>query len=176
MTKDNEQKNIVLFIWSVYGYHVFIYKKRRYFIDPEISTRAQRVDLPNSNITASQKKDMWSRATSEGISSSLAFSQMKFTDEKRVFAERCSSHPPGCPPVGFKVRQHHACLPAPLWDTHLSSSAVRLHLVLILLFYRDKWQRSPHHTLISHYLIHCFWQSVSWRPSMWLQLISDQTW
>lgn len=72
---------------------------------------------------SSHKKDTRSRATSERISSSLAFSQMEFADERRVFAERRSSHLPGCPPVGFKVRPHHVCLPEQLWDTHLSSFA-----------------------------------------------------
>lgn len=57
---------------------------------------------------------MRSRATSERINSSVAFSQMEFADERRVFAQRRSSRLPGCPPVGFKVRQHHVRLPARL--------------------------------------------------------------
>lgn len=91
---------------------------------------------------SSHKKDTRSRATSERISSSLAFSQMEFADERRVFAERRSSHLPGCPPVGFKVRPHHVCLPEQLWDTHLSSFANRLHLVLMLLPSSDQWKNT----------------------------------
>lgn len=105
---------------------------------------------------SSHKKDMRSRATSERISSSLAFSQMEFADERRVFAERRSSHLPGCPPVGFKVRPHHVCLPEQLWDTHLSSFANHHHLVLMLLPSRDQWKKTfffHFHELVSYPLL-----------------------
>lgn len=138
----------LLCLWSCYV-HVYIYKKRRQpycpldiYKSPECGAAHVFAIFFSAQHHSSHKKDTRSRATSERISSSLAFSQMEFADERRVFAERRSSHLPGCPPVGFKVRPHHVCLPEQLWDTHLSSFANRLHLVLMLLPSSDQWKKT----------------------------------